>query len=352
MCHAPTVASLLPLPVQPRGVPWPTDDWPEGAVPAGVDVEALLEEMWSPDHHGTTYATVIVHEGRLVHERYGGELVHWDRPNEPVERDTPLLSWSMAKSMTHAAVGILVGDGRMSLDAPAAVEAWRDDERAAITLDHLLCMRDGLDWAEDYVDAGVSDVIEMLFGEGQDDVAAYAEARPLAAEPGTRFNYSSGTSNIVSGLVRRVVGAGAPYEAFLQERLFRAIGMAHASPRFDRAGTFIGSSYVYAPAREMAKLGLLYLRDGMWEDDRLLPEGWVDHGRLLRSTDPSDGRHHGAHWWCTGDDHGTFWASGYDGQSITVSPALDLVVVRLGHSPEPLGQGLFDWRARVVAAFA
>jgi CubicO group peptidase (beta-lactamase class C family) len=333
---------------------WPTDEWPEGSLPSGVEIDDLLEEMWSPDHHGTTYATVIVHEGRLVRERYGNELVHWDRPNEPVTRDTPLLSWSMAKSMTHAAVGLLVGDGQLSLDQPASasIDAWRDDERAAITLDHLLCMRDGLDWAEDYVDAGVSNVIEMLFGAGQHDVAAYAEARPLVATPGERFNYSSGTTNIISGLIRRVVGSGDAYEAFLQERLFRRIGMRHASPRFDDAGTFVGSSYVYAPAREMARFGYLYLRDGVWDGERVLPEGWVDHGRLLRSTDPTDGRFHGAQWWCTGDEHGTYWASGYDGQSITISPALDLIVVRLGHSPAPLDAGLFGWRARVVERFA
>ena len=242
----------------------------------------------------------------------------------------------------------------MSLDQLAAdsIESWRDDGRSAITLDHLLCMRDGLDWAEDYVDAGVSNVIEMLFGEGAADVAAYARARPLAATPGERFNYSSGTTNIVSGLIRREVGESTAYLRFLHDRLFGPIGMHNASPRFDDAGTFIGSSYVYAPAREMARFGYLYLRDGVWDGQRLLPEGWVEHGRTLRSTDPTDGRHHGAHWWCTGDEHGTDWASGYDGQSITISPALDLIVVRLGHSPEPLGPGLFDWRARVVERFA
>jgi len=109
---------------------------------------------------------------------------------------------------------------------------------------------------------------------------------------------------------------------------------------------------VYAPAREMARFGYLYLCDGVWDGRRLLPEGWVEHGTTLRSTDPTDGRHHGAHWWCTGDEHGTYWASGYDGQSITVCPPLDLVVVRLGHSPDPLGEGLFDWLARVVEGFA
>ena len=178
-------------------MPWPTSTWPTDKAPIGVDIDGLLDEVCSGGVFGTTYAVVMVRGGRLIAERYGGALEHWDRPHEPVVSDTQLLSWSMAKSFLHAAVGVL----GLDVDAPANVPGWRDDERSTITLDHLLTMRDGLDFAEDYVDAGVSNVIEMLFGEGKNDVVAYAEARPLRAEPGTRFNYSSGTSNIVSGIV-------------------------------------------------------------------------------------------------------------------------------------------------------
>ncbi len=139
-----------------------------------------------------------------------GALEHFDRPPTPVTETTPLLSWSMAKSMLHAVVGLLVGDGRLDLDAPADVPEWSDpgDPRHAITLRQLLAMRDGLDWVEDYVDDRVSDVIQMLFGDGQADMAHFAADRPLAAPPGTRFNYSSGTSNIISGVVARTVGPG------------------------------------------------------------------------------------------------------------------------------------------------
>jgi CubicO group peptidase (beta-lactamase class C family) len=344
---------LLELPNQPRDVAWPTDDWPTGAVPENVDVDGLLDEVFSGGVYGTTYAALVVHEGRLIAERYGGAIEHWDRDAEAVDRGTQLLSWSMAKSFLHGAVGILVGDGVLDVDAPANVPDWKDDERSAITLDHLLCMRDGLDWAEDYVDAGVSDVIEMLFGRGQDDVVAYAESRPCRAAPGQRFNYSSGTSNIVSGVVSRVVGRGAALEDFLRTRLLEPIGISRARLGLDAAGAWIGSSYLYAPARQFAKFGLLYLRDGMWDGGRILPEGWVDHGRTPRSTDESDGRIHGAHWWVVGDELGTWWASGYDGQSILLCPALDLIVVRLGRSTdEAAANALFDWRGRVVAAFA
>ena len=224
------------------------------------------------------------------------------------------------------------------------------DPRSAITLEHLLTMRDGLDFVEDYVDSGVSHVIDMLFGSGIADTAAFAAGRLLAHAPGSAFNYSSGTSNVISGIVRRTLGGEDPYRTFLHERLFGPIGMRSADPRFDDAGTWIASSYVWATARDMARFGQLYLRDGWWDGRRLLPEGWVDHARRARSVDPEDGRLYGAHWWVVGDDVGSFWASGYEGQSILVCPGLDLVVVRLGKSTTEQGPALADWRSRVVDA--
>ena len=343
-------APLLPLPSQPVGVPWPTEAWPTAAPPAGL--EAVVDEVFTDEErYGTTYAVAVVQGGNLLLERHGGALPHFDRPPEPVEPHTPLLSWSMAKSVLHAAVGVLVGEGRLRLDDPAGVPGW-DDERSAITLDQLLQMRDGLRWAEDYVDAGVSNVIEMLFGAGERDVAAYAEARPLAHEPGTVFNYSSGTSNIVAAIVGREVGSGDAVRAFLLDRVLHPIGMRSADPRVDEAGTFIGSSFVYATAQDWARFGTLYLRDGRWDGERLLPEGWVDHGRRIRSVDETDGGLYGAHWWIDQLDtaRGTFRASGYEGQMVAICPALDAIVVRLGHTPEPqpTPAHLPVWRKRVL----
>ncbi len=346
---------LPPLPPHPDDVPWPTDEWPVGNPPTGVDLEPLLDEVMADDGPlSRTYAVVVVHRGRLVAERYGGALPHFDRPDEPVERATPLLSWSMAKSILHAVVGMLVAEGRLHLDEPPGVPQWQEpgDPRGAITLEHLLAMRDGLDFVEDYVDAGRSDVIEMLFGSGQADTAAFAAGRSLVAEPGERFNYSSGTTNIVSGVVARLLGPGGPYEAFLRERLFDPTGMRSARPRLDDAGTWIASSYVYATARDFARFGYLYLRDGVWAGKRLLPEGWVDHARRIRSTDATTGNHYGAHWWVVGDEHGSFWANGYEGQSVLVSPGADLVVARLGKTPAERYPQLKRWRADVVDAFA
>jgi CubicO group peptidase (beta-lactamase class C family) len=349
------VSGLVALPPQPTGVDWPTEEWPAGDLPAGVDLAPLLDDVFANDGPmAETFAVIVVQHGRVVVERYQGALEHFDRPPTRVTADTPLLSWSMAKSMLHAVVGLLVGDGRLDLDGPAAVPEWAgsDDPRHAITLRQMLAMRDGLDFAEDYVDERVSDVMQMLFGDGQSDMAHFAAERPLTAPPGTRFNYSSGTSNIISGVVARTVGPGESYARFLHSRLFGPLGMTSADPEFDEAGTWVASSFLRASARDYARFGLLYLRDGRWDGLRLLPSGWVDDARTWVSEDPEDASPYGAHWWgVAGDTLGTFRASGYEGQSITLCPPLDLMVVRLGKTPHDLEPNLVPWRKAMVQAF-
>ena len=190
--------------------------------------------------------------------------------------------------MTHAAVGVLVGDGRIDPADPAPVPEWAGTEKEAITLLDLLEMRSGLEFVEDYVDGESSHALDMLFGSGAADQAAYAAALPLVHPPGVVWNYSSGTTNIICRVIGDIVAGGpggspaereAAMRAFLDQRLFGPAGMPDADPRFDDAGTWTGSSYVHAPARQFARFGELYLRDGCVGDDRLLPEGWVDHAR-------------------------------------------------------------------------
>lgn len=341
--------SLIPLPPQPPGVPWPTDRWPAGTLATAVDavrVADLLDLAFAPDppaELGLTQAVVLVQGGEVVVERYGEpfrselDALSPDGPLVPGP-DTRMLSWSMAKSMLHALVGQLVGTGEVDLDDRAPVPEWDDpsDPRHAITWRNLLTMSPALEWAEDYVEAGVSDVIEMLFGSGAADMAGFAAAKPLAGKPGHLYCYSSGTSNILARCVQRVLGLegdAAGMEAHLHAALFDPIGMASAVPEFDGAGTFVASSYVYATARDFARFGLLYLRDGVWDDRRLLQEGWVDTAREPNEADPD--RKHSAHWWVEPDGLGTFACHGYEGQRITLVPARDLVVVRLGKTPAP-----------------
>ena len=268
-----------------------------------------------------TLAVAVMQQDEVVDE--------WYAPD--VNADTTLISWSMAKSVTHALVGILVRQGRLSIHDDHLVDGWRSDERAAITLDQLLRMSSGLRWVEDYVDETISDVITMLFGEGQRDMAAFAAAFPLDHPPDTVWNYSSGTSNIVSSLVGRA--GGGDVRAFVRDALFEPLGMTSATIRVDDAGTFVGSSYVYATARDFLRFGRLYLRN---EPD-LLPDGWIDYAR---TPTPASLGEYGAHWWLA--PHG-FRAVGYEGQYLYVVPAADLLVLRLGKSPAEDRPDLEGW---------
>lgn len=344
-------ATLPALRPQPDGVAWPAEAWPAGSPSDAVDIDRLnrvLDRAFGDPQPeatlGRSLACVVVQGGELVAERYAPGL----------GPDSSLVSWSMAKSITHAAVGLLVAEGRLHLDAPAPVPEWADDPiRSRITLDQLLHMTSGLEFNESYVDDGgaPSHCLEMLFGSGSDDMAAYAASQSIIASPGTAFNYSSGTSNIISRIVAAQVGVGLAYQRWLCDNLFVPLGMQTADSRFDRAGTFIGSSYVWATARDFARFGLLYLRDGVWDGRRLLPEGWVDHARTPVGRDPIDRTLYGAHWWIPDGQRGVFAAQGYEGQRILIIPDADAIVVRLGRTVAALGPNLIGWQDEVCSCF-
>lgn len=328
------MAELLPLPPQPGQVPWPTEEWPQGELDARVDgdaLERLLDHAFrddEPDDLERTHGVVIVQRGEIVAERYAHD----------VKPDDRFLSWSMAKSITSALIGILVQAGKLDPTQPIPVREWPDgDPRRRITIDQMLRMVDGLRFreAEDlgggsvrYYPPEESDVIPMLFGEGKHDVAGFAATLPYLAEPEARWNYNSGASNLLSRLVAETVGGGADgMREFMHGELFDPIGMKTAQPRFDEAGNFIGSSQCYCSARDFARFGLLYLRDGVWDGHRILPEGWVDYSRT-----PSEqsGGLYGAHFWVIPGSLGLFQCNGAEGQRVLISPKLDLLVVRLG----------------------
>jgi CubicO group peptidase (beta-lactamase class C family) len=281
----------------------------------------------STDRLQRTRAVVIVHDGLVVGERYA----------DGITADTPLIGWSMTKSVMNALAGILVRQGRWSLDAAVPIPEWRQpgDPRGAITLDDLLHMSSGLEFDEQMT-LPLTDVLHMLLAVG--DMAAFAADKPLEAAPGTRWQYSSGTSVILARAMRTAMRDGGEYEVFPRRALFEPLRMSSAVLETDAAGTFVGSSLMYATARDWARFGMLYLQDGVWNGQRILPAGWVEYTRMPAPADAS--RRYGAHFWLDVPDGyrasaaplpaDAFHAAGHQGQFVTIVPSRNVVIVRLG----------------------
>lgn len=312
--------------------------WPEGAkIESNPKVTAVLSDaaLTGPGMR----AVVVVHGGRIVGETYGAGFA----------RETPLLGWSMTKSVTAAIIGTLVRDGRMSLQDRALFPQWKNDQRGDIRLADLLAMESGLAFDEGY--ATVADVTRMLFLET--DMADFAADQPLVAGPGSRFNYSSGTGVMLSKIWMGKAGDQATALGYPARALFGPLGMSSAVMEADEAGTFVGSSYMYATGRDWARLGLFLARDGVWNGNRLLPEGFVSEMQTPNKT--SNGRYSKMQTWLPGKDGGagTFILDGHDGQNVIIVPSVDLVVVRLGLTPSWSGYSptpLVDAIAKTITA--
>ena len=305
------------------------------------DLSVLVDELFQrPADLGVTLALVVRHRGEVVAERYGIQPENIFQPAIEITADSTLTSWSMAKSITQAAVGILVGDGALDIEAPAPVPEWSGSPKGEITTLQLLEMRSGLRFVEDYVDDEISHCIEMLYGESGPSHAAYAAALPLDHAPGSFYSYSSGTTNIIARIIGDILSGGPggdpqrrreAVEAFLRDRLFGPVGMDSAIPKFDDAGDFVGSSYVFATALDFAKFGELYRHDGVTAaGERILPSGWVDHARTPISHDDENGCDYGRHWWMWPEIPGSLACHGHEGQYIVVVPDRELVIVHLG----------------------
>lgn len=315
----------------PPDTAWPfaiaQDSFPIDSTRLNEAVSLAFQEQYNnkPVH---TRALLVIYKNRIIAEKYAPGY----------DPNSLFLGWSMAKSITSALIGILVKQGKLDPSQPAPVSAWRQesDGREQILLEHLLQQTSGLDFREDY--ASFSSATNMLFNKG--DMAAYAASLPLKVKPGTAFYYSSGNSNILSGIVRSTTGGNA-YHLFPYTELFHKIGMYHTLLEPDASGTFVGSSYIYASARDYARFGLLYLNDGVWQGERILPEGWVRSTR----TAPAANRlkNYGYQFWLNGvnqkepsqkefpqmpDDF--FYADGYGGQRLYIVPSRQLIAVRLG----------------------
>jgi CubicO group peptidase (beta-lactamase class C family) len=329
---APSLVAMLPVAL-----------WPDGnnvATDPALDRLLADEALAGPGMRGI----VVVHDGRIVAERYASGF----------SASTPLLGWSMAKSVVAGLVGMLVKDGRLTLEQSAGWPAG--DERARIRIADLLAMSSGLRFNEGY--GTVSDITRMLYL--QPDMAEFARQQPLLHPPGTFWSYSSGTANILSRIVQNAAAPlGAAYPA---ERLFKPLGMTSATMETDEFGTLVGSSYMYASARDWARYGWFLAQGGVWQGQEFLPPGYVAR---MASPDAASGGEYGQGLvWRWGSDAlvagqnpdaafglppDTFWMKGHDGQTTAVIPSRHLVIVRLGltpasdlYQPQPLVKALLD----------
>jgi CubicO group peptidase (beta-lactamase class C family) len=326
-----------PPPLQSRGASPADELWPAGA---GVEPSAdprIAEILDDPEMTGPGMrAVVVVQGGRIIAERYG----------EGFNVERPLLGWSMTKTVTAAIIGTLVADGRLSLDKARLFAEWAGDERASISIADLLAMSSGLEFQEDY--GSVTDTTRMLFLEP--DMAAFAREKPLVGPVSQTFSYSSGTSVLLSRIWEEAIGERVTALSWPREALFGPLGMDSAVLEADARGTFVGSSYMYASAQDWARFGQLLLNGGVWNDRRILPEGFVN---WMREPAPaSNGQYGRGHLWLRGPRDGAprgenadagfdlpddiFWVSGYEGQSMAIVPSLDLLVVRMGLTPARL----------------
>ena len=283
--------------------------------------QALVNEQ---AYNGTPFAFVVLHQGKVVAERY----------REGMGPDTRLLSWSMAKSFTNALVGIMQKDGLLDIHAPMAIPEWQADGRKAITLSDMMQMQSGLQWNENY--GNRSDVNLMLHRE--QDMGLYAQSKPLEYEPGTHWYYSSGSTNVIMRYLRGMFSTQEAFLTYIQERLFAPLGIWNACFEPDMSGTPVGSSYLYVTARDYARFGQLFLDNGCVGEERILPEGWVEYTTTPASA--SEGRY-GAFFWLNRSlaqpdaPEDMFSCQGHDGQEIFIIPSRELVVVILGYSPKP-----------------
>jgi CubicO group peptidase (beta-lactamase class C family) len=338
---AATAAASMPATLS---APASNAPWPEGnLVQTQPELDRILadERLAGPGAR----AIVVVDHGRIVAERYAPGFT----------AATPLLGWSMSKTIVAGLIGILVKDGKLALDQSGL---WPADlsGRDHIRIADLLAMSSGLRFNEEY--GAVSDVTSMLYLKP--DMAGFARDQPLAHPVGEFWSYSSGTAVILSRIVQDAAGAAA--STFVNDRLFGPLGMTTATMESDERGTWVGSSYTYATARDWARYAQFLLQEGVWQGQELLPNGYV--AMMATPVAASSGQYGHGQVWLWGSDGATpgvnpdaafgipadtFWMSGHDGQNIAVMRSRQLIVVRLGltpyaahYSPQPLVKAILE----------
>ncbi len=311
------------------------------AVVSESALRGAIDPLFDDDAMGQTRALVVLRDGKVIAERYAPGF----------GPDTKLLSWSIAKSVTAVLVGLMVADGRLALDSPVPVPAWNQpgDPRGRITLRQLLTMSSGLDHVEDGDPQPQGDTVRMLFADGTQDMAAYAESKPLAHAPGATFAYSTGTSMILTDLMTRMLTNSADpdvrrraMQMFIDGRLKAPGKLPSLTPEYDATGTMIGGSILHMTARDYGRFGDLLRRRGRSPNGhQILPEKWID----LMTTPSRRNPAYGLHIWLNRDSsesalmpgqapESLFGCVGHNGQYILISPSQRLTVVRIGMSPD------------------
>ncbi|HLK30437.1 MAG TPA: serine hydrolase [Puia sp.] len=314
-------------------IPWPRGNKITDSIPSSVNkdllqqsIDRVINENDNNNKPVYTRAVIVLYDGKIIGEQYA----------KGFDRNSVMLGWSVSKSLTGAMIGVLVKDGKLDINKPAPVPEWENTDREKITLKQLLQQTSGLDFREIYT--GPSEVTNMLFKRG--DMAAYTASLQLKYEPGAMFNYSSGNSNILSRIIRQTVG-GKDYNAFPYKSLFYKCNIYSMLLEPDASGTYIGSSYSYATARDFARFGLLYYNNGKWGNEQILPEDWVKE--TIQSSDADKRKHYGLQFWLNGYDKNNpakrwypdapadmYFADGFGGQDIYIIPSRKLVVARFG----------------------
>ena len=308
---------------------WPAPDWQTDPTP--IDWQAVDAYAFPPDGSLRTDALLIIRDGRILHERYAA----------PTTASTAHLTWSVSKSVLATLLGVAQGEGRFQLQDPVARFYPPMQAHPEVRLGDLLHWASGLAWQEDYEYAPLhSSVVAMLYTRGREDMAAYTAARPAAQLPGQRFLYSSGDSNLLAAALRGMLDAGE-YADYPWQALFTPLGINSAVWERDGAGSYVGSSYLYLTARDLARIGLLMQRDGRWRERQLVPATWVAFNRTpfaLAEAVPGEANP-GGHWWLNTASPGgarpwphapadTYAALGHWGQALYVLPTQKLVIVR------------------------
>ena len=319
------------LSVKPAAQDQSDYEWPMGDQVSLAPNPQVMALLANPALTGPGMrAVVVVKNGKIIGEAYG----------KGFNQGTPLLGWSMTKTVTAAIVAARVAEGKLRWDQDKLFADWTDD-RAKIKVSDLMAMQSGLDLVETYGD--VNDVTRMLFLEP--DQATFVEGKPLEAEPGTKWEYTTGSAVLLSKLWMSTFTDRQEALAYPRKALFGPIGMRSAVMETDQTGTFSGGSLMYATARDWARFGLLLADKGDWNGVQVLPEDFAE--MVSTATTLSSGRYTQGLAWKTGPQNltneqlslpaDTFWAQGHDGQYMAVNPSERLVVVRMGLTPERLG---------------